>query len=160
MRTRNILYYTAVTVYYSKYAILVITVIWCIMTHASRARGSGGGALTETLDRAAARSRPEPAETGARKQSETRETSGRRRTRHAGSKQEQGTIRRECEQTTWTREELTDGWKTKMKCIELRMNMESSIMQWETKYKMKERTERKEGESKRARLLKKRIMNI
>jgi len=98
MRTRNILYYTAVTVYYSKYAILVITVIWCIMTHASRARGSGGGALTETLDRAAARSRPEPAETGARKQSETRETSGRRRTRHAGSKQEQGTIRRECEQ--------------------------------------------------------------
>ena len=41
---------------------------------------------------------PEPGETGARKQSETRETSGRRRTRHAGSKQEQGTIRRECEQ--------------------------------------------------------------
>ena len=109
MRTRNILYYTAVTVYYSKNAILVITVIWCIMTHASRARGSGGGALTETLDRAAARSRPEPAETGARKQSETRETSGRRRTRHAGSKQEQGTIRRECEETTWTTEELTDG---------------------------------------------------
>ena len=68
------------------------------MTHASRARGSGGGALTETLDRAAARSRPEPAETGARKQLKTRKTSGWRRTRHAGSKQEQGTIRRECEQ--------------------------------------------------------------
>ena len=70
------------------------------MTHASRERGSGGSTLTKTPDKAATRCWPEPGETGARKQSETRETSGRRRTRHAGSKQEQGTIRRECEQTT------------------------------------------------------------